>query len=96
MKSLYKIIIFSLLCSVLGSMSVFAQTTLRGKVLDAETGEDLIGAAINIIGATGGTITNYEGDFTLKVASLPVTLRIAYRLQHTGSGGQQRHRPDTG
>lgn len=78
MKALYKIIIFSLLCSVLGSMSGNAQTTLRGKVFDAETGEELIGAAISIVNATGGTITNYEGDFSLKVAALPVTLRISY------------------
>ena len=78
MKLFYKIIIFSILCSVLGSISGYAQTTLRGKVKDAETGEDLIGAALAILNGTGGTITNYDGDFTLKVETLPVTLRVSY------------------
>lgn len=52
--------------------------TLRGKVLDAETGEELIGAAVGILNGTGGGITNYEGAFVVNVPALPVTLRITY------------------
>ncbi len=78
MKRLNKILIFSLLWITLGTVSGYAQITLRGKVLDGDTGEDLIGAAVTFTQGTGGTITDYNGEFTLKVESLPVTLRIAY------------------
>lgn len=47
-------------------------------MLDGDTGEDLIGAAVALVGGNGGTITDYNGEFTLKVESLPVTLRFAY------------------
>ncbi len=78
MKRFNKILIFSLLCLLLDSAFAQAQITLRGKVQDADSGEDLIGAAIALVGASGGTITNYEGDFVLRVESLPVTLRVSY------------------
>lgn len=79
MKQFYKILIFNLLCLVFGSISVQAQVTLRGKVLDAETGETLIGAALALIAeGGGGTISDYDGNFILKVPKLPATIRIAY------------------
>ncbi len=78
MKQLNKILIFSLLWIIFGSASGYAQITLRGKVLDGDTGEDLIGAAVALVGGNGGTITDYNGEFTLKVESLPVTLKFAY------------------
>lgn len=85
MKQLDKILIFSLLFMLLSGLSVQAQITLRGKVQDADTGEELIGAAIAIVNGEGGTITNYEGDFMLKLETLPVTLRVSY----TGYGSQE-------
>lgn len=75
---LNKFLIFSLLWIALASHSALAQTTIRGKVIDGETGEDLIGAAVVFVGQTGGTITDYNGEFVLKVESLPVTIKIAY------------------
>ncbi len=79
MKQFYKILIFNLLCLVFGSISVQAQVTLRGKVLDAETGETLIGAALALVTeGGGGTISDYDGNFILKVPKLPVTIRVAY------------------
>ncbi|MBK8557798.1 MAG: TonB-dependent receptor [Lewinellaceae bacterium] len=57
--------------------SVCAQITLRGHVQDAISGEDLIGAAL-AIESGGGAITDYNGEFILKVASLPVTVKISY------------------
>ncbi len=55
-----------------------AQTTLRGKVVDVETGEELIGAAIVLANNQGGASTDYNGEFTLKVDALPVQLKISY------------------
>lgn len=79
MKQIYKILIFNFLCLFLSSLTASAQVTLKGKVLDNETGEELIGAAVQIIaGGSGGGITNYEGEFVVKVDALPATLKIAY------------------
>ncbi len=78
MKQLNKILISSLLCLLVGMVSANAQTTLRGKVVDGESGEDLIGAAVAIVGGTGGAITDYNGEFAVKVEALPVTLKFSY------------------
>jgi outer membrane receptor protein involved in Fe transport len=39
--------------------------TLRGKIIDAETGEALIGATVVVTGTTKGTITDFDGNYTL-------------------------------
>lgn len=78
MKQLNKFLIFSLLWIALGATSAIAQTTIRGKVVDGETGEELIGAAVAYVGLSGGTITDYNGEFVLKPETLPVTLKISY------------------
>ncbi len=85
MKQLNKILIFSLLWIVFGSTAVYAQITLRGKVLDGDSGEDLIGAAVSLVNGGGGIITDYNGEFILKVESLPVDLKISY----TGYASQE-------
>ncbi|MEZ4895012.1 MAG: TonB-dependent receptor [Saprospiraceae bacterium] len=78
MKKCYKILVSALL--IIGFLPCFltAQITLKGKVRDAETGEDLIGATITVSGQDGGTLSNYEGEFIIKVPSLPATLKISY------------------
>jgi outer membrane receptor for ferrienterochelin and colicin len=46
--------------------TVFSQTgIIRGKVIDNTTGEELIGATIIITGTTTGTITDFDGNYTL-------------------------------
>ncbi len=48
------------------SINLSAQDgTLRGKVIDAETGEALIGATVVVTGTTNGTITDFDGNYTL-------------------------------
>jgi len=78
MKQTYKILFASLFCLLFCSSWLSAQISIKGKVRDAETGEDIIGASVGLVNTTGGTLTNYEGEFVLKVESLPVTLKIAY------------------
>jgi hypothetical protein len=42
--------------------------TLRGKVIDAETGQPLVFAGISITESNVGIITNIDGEFTLKIS----------------------------
>lgn len=81
MKKIYKILTFNILCvlCLLGISSLNAQTTLRGKVVDAESGEELIGATVSVMnGGSGGAATDYEGAFVVRVDSLPALLKISY------------------
>lgn len=58
---------------------VNAQTgTIRGKVIEDATNETLIGATVQIPGTTIGTITDLDGNFTLKVASGIYSLKVSY------------------
>lgn len=69
------------LLTILCSTSVYSQINIKGKVIDAITGEALIGA--NVIVNTSevdknGTVTDFDGDFGLKVQKLPVELIVSY------------------
>ncbi|MEM1320486.1 MAG: TonB-dependent receptor [Bacteroidota bacterium] len=52
-------------CFLLSSAFTFGQYTLSGRVLDANSGEALIGATIIIENTTKGTSTNVDGFFQL-------------------------------
>lgn len=59
--------------------TLFAQTrTITGKVLSSEDGEPVIGASIRIEGTTTGTITNFDGDFSLNVPADAKVLTVSY------------------
>lgn len=60
------------------SLGVMAQTTVTGVVNDS-SGEPLIGASVLIEGTSMGTVTDFNGEFTLKVANpSKTTLSISY------------------
>ena len=68
-------------CLILsGTLGLYGQTgTIRGKVADAKTGEVLIGASVFIPGTTNGTITDFDGNYSLNnVPAGPVALTISY------------------
>ncbi|MDD4515476.1 TonB-dependent receptor [Massilibacteroides sp.] len=70
---------YLLLCFVLSIAMVSAQTTsVRGVVLSGEDNEPIIGASVLAKGTTVGTITNLDGEFTLKVPNSAKTLVISY------------------
>jgi iron complex outermembrane receptor protein len=48
--------------------TAFAQTTVKGKVLD-ESGEPIIGANIMEKGTTNGTITDLDGNYSLNITN---------------------------
>ncbi|RSK46826.1 carboxypeptidase-like regulatory domain-containing protein [Hymenobacter rigui] len=58
-----------------------AQVQLRGVVRDKDTKEALPFASVAVPGTTNGTTTNLEGEFTLVVKQLPVTLLFS-ELNH--------------
>lgn len=75
-------LLFVLLLAV---QSAFAQTsTVKGSVKDAN-GTPLAGASVTVEGQKGGTITDANGNFTLRVQPGSLTLLVSYVGQ-----GEQR------
>ena len=74
MEQLKKLILS--LTVLLTSTIVYAQTQISGTVVDA-TGEAIIGATIMEKGSSNGTITDFDGNFTIKVNE-GTTLVISY------------------
>ena len=57
----------------------FAQVKIiSGKITDVKTGEPLPGATIVVKGTTMGTITNFDGDFTMTIPNDAQTLVIGF------------------
>ncbi len=48
----------------------FAQTTVKGKVVD-DSGQPLPGANIIVVGTTSGTITDFDGNYSLTINQEP-------------------------
>ena len=65
----------TLLCAfMLMSTGLHAQTTVSGNVKDATTGDPLAGVNILIKGTVSGTITDVDGNFSLRIRTVPATL----------------------
>lgn len=81
----YKVLAWAALFSIATASAVAAQGAqrqIRGTVDDAESGQAISSAQIQVRGTTTGTITDAEGRFTLRVAEGAVTLdvrRIGYK-----------------
>jgi len=66
------------LMTCLGFTTLYAQTTVTGTVVD-DTQEPLIGANVVLKGTTSGTITDFDGNFTLVISEkTPFTLVVSY------------------
>lgn len=56
-----------------------AQTrTIKGEVTDAQNGEALIGAIVMVEGEKGGTVTDFDGNFSLQVSSSAKKIKVSY------------------
>ncbi len=78
-----------MLAMLLSFPSVFSQTNptgeIQGQVLDAETGEALPGASVQVLGTLLGANADREGKFTIKkLAPGFYTLRATYIGYHIG------------
>lgn len=77
MKYLIKVGFFFVAMFTLGA--TFAQKgTIRGSVIEDATGETLVGATVVIKGTTRGTITDLDGQFTLKVEPGTYDIQVSY------------------
>ena len=65
-----------LIAAVCFALDVSAQTTVSGHVKD-DTGEDVIGASVMEKGTSNGTVTDFDGKFTLQCKS-GATLVISF------------------
>jgi len=65
------------LCLLISSTFIFSQQVIKGKVLDDRTGDPLIGVTVTIQGTNSGTITDFNGDFQLRISE-PVVLQFSY------------------
>ena len=78
--------------TVCSAATAFAQTTVKGQVVDAETGDPLIGAAVTVVGTTQGSVTDVNGNFTIELKTLKAVLLFKYigyldvekKINHSG------------
>ena len=66
-----------IILSVFYAFGLSAQTTLRGKVTDFNTGEFLLGATV-IYGKGMGTATDSEGNYSFSIQPGERSLKVSY------------------
>ena len=75
MKIKFYFLLFSILCTSL--LSQAQESTLKGKIVDAFNAP-LMGASIQLKGSKIATITNQQGEFSLKSdVKFPITLKVS-------------------
>ncbi|MEE9373619.1 MAG: carboxypeptidase-like regulatory domain-containing protein [Saprospiraceae bacterium] len=72
MKNFTLLLFLSLLSS-----GIYAQTAVSGNISDSD-GIPLIGATVSEKGTTHGTVTDFDGNFSLNVSSINATLVSSY------------------
>jgi TonB-linked SusC/RagA family outer membrane protein len=75
------------------SEAAMQQPVVTGKVVDAQTGEPLVGATIMVKGTNIGAFTSIEGDFSVNVPDLNATIVvvfIGYKTQEITLTGNAR------
>ncbi len=68
------------ICLMLGSTVVLAQptATVEGRVVDAETGDPLVGANVQVLGTQRGTSADTDGRYRVRVTTGTVRLRASF------------------
>src|ERR1700676_1469170 len=80
-----------LLCCMISSLVVTAQTKHTGKVISSDDKQPVVGASVRIKGTNTGTVTDVNGDFNLTISpgNVLVVSYIGYQTQEvTVQGGQ--------
>ncbi|MBR0195574.1 MAG: SusC/RagA family TonB-linked outer membrane protein [Paludibacteraceae bacterium] len=63
--------------SLVMSMAIYADISVKGTVYDADNSEPMIGVSILVKGTTMGTITDFDGNFEMTVPD-KATLQLSY------------------
>ena len=69
---------FLALALFLTSATIFAQGTITGTVIDSELDGPLPGANIKVVGTNNGTVTDFDGNFTLEVKKATGEIEISF------------------
>ena len=82
---------FITLLALIMSISIYAQSIVKGTVVD-ETDLPLIGATVMIKGASGGTITDIDGNFSISIkkGEIIAISYIGYKTQEIKYSNQQK------
>lgn len=63
---------------LLSTQLAWSQKTITGKVTDSKDGNPLAGVSVLVKGASSGTVTNIDGNFTLTIPEKANTLIFSY------------------
>ena len=80
------------IAGLLMTVTMSAQTTVSGNVAD-EIGEPVIGASVMIAGTSTGTVTDFDGNFTLSNVPSDAVLKISYigyKAEEVAVGGRTK------
>ena len=62
------LIMTALMMQAMGMGAALSAKTVTGTVISSADNEPLIGATVQIDGVQGGTITDFEGNFTIEAS----------------------------
>jgi hypothetical protein len=68
----------TLLVFLIATLPALAQRTVHGVIRDADSGETLIGATVQIVGTMDGTFSNEYGFYSLRVSEATIVLRASF------------------
>lgn len=68
----------SMMLLLLMTATAFAQETITGKVTMAASGETLPAATVKVFGTTTGTLTDINGNYSIKIPSGAAVLEFSY------------------
>jgi TonB-linked SusC/RagA family outer membrane protein len=67
-----------LVCLMVLSSAAWSQRTVTGTITDAENGEPLIGATVLVTGTSVGTVTDFDGNYSVEVPEGSNSLEFSY------------------
>lgn len=73
-----RLFILTTMCLLLGSGFTYSQRTITGTVTDGDNGEPLIGVNILVTGTNIGTITDFDGTYSLELPANAESLTFSY------------------
>ncbi len=72
------LMVFALTATPIFANNDITAETIRGKITEKSTGDPLIGASVIVDGTTNGDVTDFDGNYSIDVESLPVTIVVSY------------------